>query len=147
MSISSRADADRAIGCCPLCREFEIKSHDQYLSHVGHHLEQLALFVQPSSSDAKEETSASGEAEAGDISTPELAESSQPQNRDLGAEAARDDVGKSAIEDPQSQHDQFPELPQPDHHQIIPGFEPGLINDQPLQKEWRWTCVRNYDPE
>lgn len=43
----SRDDLTRANGNCPLCWDDEIMSSHQYQSHVGHHLEQLALFVLP----------------------------------------------------------------------------------------------------
>lgn len=42
---ASREDLTRANGKCPLCCEYEIVSSRRYRSHVGHHLEQLALFV------------------------------------------------------------------------------------------------------
>lgn len=45
---SSKPDLQQCHGGCPLCNEVEIKSHHQYESHVGHHLEQLALFALPS---------------------------------------------------------------------------------------------------
>lgn len=47
ISLSSKADLKRAEEKCPLCHEVDIKSSRQYQSHVGHHLEQLALFVLP----------------------------------------------------------------------------------------------------
>lgn len=141
MSISSRADADRAIGHCPLCRVFEIQSHQQYLSHVGHHLEQLALFVLPSSYDAEEETSTNVEAEASTLSTPDRPEISLAQYRDLGAEDARDNTGIPSIEEPRSQHDQLPEVPQPDYHYTTPEFDPPSSSEKRNQTVWRWTCV------
>lgn len=54
---SSRTDDAQARGECPLCCNFEVKSVSQYASHVGHHLEQLALFVLPNThgSQAKDE--------------------------------------------------------------------------------------------
>lgn len=48
-NLSSRVDLHKAQGKCPMCLEFEIKSDRQYNSHVGAHLEQLALFVLPQS--------------------------------------------------------------------------------------------------
>lgn len=141
MSISSRADADRAIGYCPLCRVFEIKSHQQYLSHVGHHLEQLALFVLPSSYDAEEETSTNGEAEASSLSTSDLAEMSPVQNCDLGAESARDEIIIPTIQVPRSQHDQLPEVPPTDHRHSTPESDPPSYSEPDPRTVWRWTCV------
>lgn len=43
----SRIDISRVEGKCPVCCEVEIKTSRQYQSHVGNHLEQLALFVLP----------------------------------------------------------------------------------------------------
>lgn len=45
---SSKPDPKQSHGPCPLCNDVEIKSSHQYQSHVGNHLEQLALFVLPS---------------------------------------------------------------------------------------------------
>lgn len=36
------ADSSRCKGTCPLCSVFEIETYDQYQSHIGQHLEQLA---------------------------------------------------------------------------------------------------------
>jgi hypothetical protein len=47
--LSSQPDYPaRAKGQCPLCLDFQIMSDKQYGSHVGAHLEQLALFALPS---------------------------------------------------------------------------------------------------
>jgi hypothetical protein len=47
--LSSQPDyLARAKGQCPLCLDFQIMSDKQYGSHVGAHLEQLALFALPS---------------------------------------------------------------------------------------------------
>ncbi|KAH8758434.1 hypothetical protein F5883DRAFT_502279, partial [Diaporthe sp. PMI_573] len=51
----SRIDAGKANGDCPLCWNFEVKSIRQYASHVGHHLEQLALFALPNLDECEEE--------------------------------------------------------------------------------------------
>lgn len=40
---------------CPLCCNFEIKSVRQYAKHIGHHLEQLALFTLPNTNEYEEE--------------------------------------------------------------------------------------------
>ncbi|KAI0478146.1 hypothetical protein F4859DRAFT_521001 [Xylaria cf. heliscus] len=45
--ICSQVDLSKAIGPCPLCAEVHISSAAQYYSHIGHHLEQLALFALP----------------------------------------------------------------------------------------------------
>lgn len=45
--ICSQADIKKAFGPCPLCLVVEIKSTKQYCDHIGHHLEQLALFALP----------------------------------------------------------------------------------------------------
>lgn len=47
VALSSTAGLTMAEGRCSLCRSFDIKSSRMYASHVGHHLEQLALFVLP----------------------------------------------------------------------------------------------------
>ncbi|KAK2604306.1 hypothetical protein N8I77_007249 [Diaporthe amygdali] len=54
VNLSSTADISRAKGPCPLCG-FEISSSHQYQSHLGHHLEQLALFVLPTQGGEEEE--------------------------------------------------------------------------------------------
>lgn len=51
----SRDDLTKAYGKCPLCWEYEIVSSHQYRSHVGHHLEQLALFVLPRAEENEEQ--------------------------------------------------------------------------------------------
>lgn len=51
----SRDDLTKANGKCPLCREYDIVSSHQYRSHVGHHLEQLALFVLPGAEEVEEQ--------------------------------------------------------------------------------------------
>ncbi|KAK1777271.1 hypothetical protein QBC45DRAFT_417134 [Copromyces sp. CBS 386.78] len=40
-------DPSRACGPCPVCAKVNITSEKHYLSHVGTHLEQLALFILP----------------------------------------------------------------------------------------------------
>lgn len=141
MPITSRVDADRAIGSCPLCRVFEIQSHQQYLSHVGHHLEQLALFVLPSSDDAEEETSTNGEAEASTLSISDWASISLSQAGDFGVADARDNISIPSIEEAQSQHDQLPAVPQPDYHHSTPEFDPPSSSDKKARTIWLWTCV------
>lgn len=49
ISHNSKPDLDQPQGACPLCKEVKITSIRQYKSHVGHHLEELALFVLPPS--------------------------------------------------------------------------------------------------
>lgn len=51
VDLSSKANVSRAKGPCPLCHDFQITSSHQYQSHVGEHLEQLALFVLPTQDD------------------------------------------------------------------------------------------------
>ncbi|KAK3386875.1 hypothetical protein B0H63DRAFT_468525 [Podospora didyma] len=46
-NLSSHLDLSKAEGNCPLCPEFELKNSHQHESHVGNHLEQLALFALP----------------------------------------------------------------------------------------------------
>ncbi|KAI7775495.1 hypothetical protein LA080_006738 [Diaporthe eres] len=55
MDAGSRDDLTKANGKCPLCWEYEIVSSHQYRSHVGHHLEQLALFVLPGAEEIEEQ--------------------------------------------------------------------------------------------
>lgn len=67
--LSSRTDQDKAQGQCPMCQKVEIKTVGEYGSHIGQHLEQLALFLLPAMSDfdrnnhgsAKVETEERGE--------------------------------------------------------------------------------------
>lgn len=47
VSHSSRPDPQQSQGGCPLCRDVVIESSHHYESHVGHHLEQLALLALP----------------------------------------------------------------------------------------------------
>lgn len=47
VTLSSNADPRCAECKCPLCLTFDIKNSQIYESHVGRHLEQLALFVLP----------------------------------------------------------------------------------------------------
>ncbi|KAK3375537.1 hypothetical protein B0T24DRAFT_202487 [Lasiosphaeria ovina] len=46
-SLSSRPDLAKADGMCPLCLEVSLMNGRKYESHVGNHLEQLALFALP----------------------------------------------------------------------------------------------------
>ncbi|KAF7548754.1 hypothetical protein G7Z17_g6850 [Cylindrodendrum hubeiense] len=46
-SLSTKPEPSRAETTCPLCLTFRITSAQQYGSHVGAHLEQLALFTLP----------------------------------------------------------------------------------------------------
>ncbi|KAI0861776.1 hypothetical protein F4860DRAFT_513568 [Xylaria cubensis] len=43
----SQVDLSQATGPCPLCVEVHISSATQYVTHISHHLEQLALFALP----------------------------------------------------------------------------------------------------
>jgi hypothetical protein len=52
----SKDDLTQAKGKCPLCFEYEVASSTQYQSHVGHHLEQLALFVLPRAEEDEQQT-------------------------------------------------------------------------------------------
>ncbi|RYP83569.1 hypothetical protein DL769_001323 [Monosporascus sp. CRB-8-3] len=45
--LSCRSDMSKAQGKCPFCLSFEIRTEEQYYSHIGGHLEQLALFALP----------------------------------------------------------------------------------------------------
>lgn len=47
ISLSSRTDETKVEEACSLCQKCEIKTMDRYKTHVGHHLEQLALFSVP----------------------------------------------------------------------------------------------------
>ena len=44
---SSARDSSKACGPCPLCYEVQLGSEREYSSHVGKHLENLALFALP----------------------------------------------------------------------------------------------------
>ncbi|KAI1735318.1 hypothetical protein F4680DRAFT_307303 [Xylaria scruposa] len=52
----SQLDLSKAVGPCPLCVEVHMSSATQYDAHVGHHLEQLALFALPRMSNEDDET-------------------------------------------------------------------------------------------
>lgn len=49
--LSGRTDQNKAQGLCPMCQKVEIRTVDEYGSHIGHHLEQLALFALPAMND------------------------------------------------------------------------------------------------
>ncbi|KAG6362468.1 hypothetical protein INS49_010698 [Diaporthe citri] len=51
-ALSSRIDVKKANGKCPMCQEFEVNTIRQYRSHIGHHLEQIALFALPNTDDS-----------------------------------------------------------------------------------------------
>lgn len=69
MSYYNRIDVKEIEGKCPVCYEVDIKTSHQYQSHVGNHLEQLALFALPSidegddSNEQMDHPSAKGESE------------------------------------------------------------------------------------
>ncbi|KAI1130826.1 hypothetical protein F5Y10DRAFT_103409 [Nemania abortiva] len=58
-TICSQEDPKKAIGPCPLCIEVTIKSTAHYSTHIGGHLEQLALFALPRMGNAKDENESS----------------------------------------------------------------------------------------
>lgn len=86
VNLSSKANVSRGEGVCPLCHDFDIKSIHQYRSHVGQHLEQLALFVLP----PPDEEEGEGE-EADDDDDDRFGdEASRPsEDNDLGMEEIR----------------------------------------------------------
>lgn len=49
-----RPDPTRFPEICPLCLQFEVRTEKLYKSHVGSHLEQLALFSLPTTRDQDE---------------------------------------------------------------------------------------------
>lgn len=51
-ALSSRTNLSRAEGQCPMCQKVEVKSIYDYRVHIGHHLEQLALFALQATSDS-----------------------------------------------------------------------------------------------
>ena len=61
VSLSSNTNLTCAEGTCPLCLTFDIKSSRMYESHVGKHLEQLALFVLPQNTGDESEQDDSAE--------------------------------------------------------------------------------------
>ncbi|KAK0651025.1 hypothetical protein B0T16DRAFT_367005 [Cercophora newfieldiana] len=66
-NLSARPHPERAKGQCPLCQEFRITSDRQYSSHVGAHLETLALFALPDTGmeeDEEDESGISGDSES-----------------------------------------------------------------------------------
>lgn len=88
VSQSSTPDPQHSHGLCPLCNDVEIKSNHQYRSHIGHHLEQLALFVLPTldydsanDEDESNNTSARDTEEDDEIST-------QNEDEPLGTESS-----------------------------------------------------------
>lgn len=74
VNLSSIANVNRSKGPCPLCFDFQIKSGHEYQSHVGHHLEQLALFILPTQDDENDDHEFSDD------------ESSQSQDSEFEAE-------------------------------------------------------------
>lgn len=57
ISLDTQFDLKQSEGMCPLCQNFEMKSDSRghsYETHVGHHLEQLALFILPHQDDNDE---------------------------------------------------------------------------------------------
>lgn len=88
ISQSSRPDPQHSHGVCPLCNDVNIKSNHQYRSHIGHHLEQLALFVLP----AHEYDSADDEDEDSNASASDTEEeeeiSTQNEDESLGIESS-----------------------------------------------------------
>ncbi|KAL2278540.1 hypothetical protein FJTKL_14288 [Diaporthe vaccinii] len=64
VNLSSKANVSCAEGPCPLCHDF-IKSSHQYQSHVGHHLEELALFVLPTRDDNDDDQECSDDDSSG----------------------------------------------------------------------------------
>ncbi|KAI0183940.1 hypothetical protein EV127DRAFT_445570 [Xylaria flabelliformis] len=54
--ICCQVDLSKAVGPCPLCAEAYMSSATQYGTHVGQHLEQLALFALPQISNENDET-------------------------------------------------------------------------------------------
>ncbi|KAI0869690.1 hypothetical protein GGS24DRAFT_511705 [Hypoxylon argillaceum] len=55
-TMCSQEDPKKASGPCPFCSEVGIRSSTQYSKHVGHHLEQLALFALPVISNGDDES-------------------------------------------------------------------------------------------
>lgn len=51
---SAQLDSAKVAKQCPLCRDFEITTLKQYESHVGRHLELLALFALPKALESEE---------------------------------------------------------------------------------------------
>ncbi|KAH7242650.1 hypothetical protein BKA59DRAFT_546922 [Fusarium tricinctum] len=49
--LSSRTNAAKAKGQCPLCCDFQVNSENQYEKHIGQHLENLSLFTLPNIGD------------------------------------------------------------------------------------------------
>lgn len=98
VNLSSRTDVSRAEGPCPLCHEVEIKSKHQYQSHVGHHLEQLALFVLPTQEDNDDEHESSD-----DWSSPSRDTGLEPEKttqlHQPAMEQEDEEVGKPVVDD------------------------------------------------
>lgn len=84
VACGSRDDFTKANGKCPLCWEYDIASSHQYQSHVGHHLEQLALFVLPHAEEVEEQI---GEEEESQDESREMEDEKMPTDdyeRDQG---------------------------------------------------------------
>lgn len=61
LDLSSHFDASRIEGQCPLCGDFQITAEKQFGTHVGNHLEQLALFALPNYGGEDESEGESGD--------------------------------------------------------------------------------------
>ncbi|KAK4145085.1 uncharacterized protein C8A04DRAFT_27082 [Dichotomopilus funicola] len=105
--LSSHTDLARAKGNCPLCSDFHIISHKQYISHVAAHLEQLALFGLPSTNSEGEEinhiwsksNSQGGDGKGDEVESPSSVETNYIARRertysDLGMEEMDEDEGE-----------------------------------------------------
>lgn len=64
VNLSSKANVSCAEGPCPLCHGL-ITSSRHYQSHVGHHLEELVLFVLPTQDDNDDDQGCSDEDNSG----------------------------------------------------------------------------------
>lgn len=65
-ALSSRTDPSKVKGVCPICQKVNLTTINEYEFHIGHHLEQLALFALPAMSDIGEDYREMAKDETGD---------------------------------------------------------------------------------
>lgn len=89
LKLQTKANMELAQGSCPLCLEYQITSSRQYGSHVGNHLEQLALFVLPGADQADEESDKEADEEDNQEADEEAYEEADEEAGSIQAEVAR----------------------------------------------------------
>jgi hypothetical protein len=102
MDLTHSLDALKAIGRCPLCHNYEITSIRRYMSHIGDHLERLALFALPNIlADDSDDTEEDREDNGDDKSDEELPEEMGRPTSDAEEDGEDDSEDKSDEELPE----------------------------------------------